>query len=160
MQGKTRQRRKLSSFYLSPEQIPPNLPCSVTLQPGPEDTGKVGHSKKTISLVPDSHVSRVLVFSPWSHGHLEPPFLLKLPRSDIPWTVSPLRQGCRCRLALPPPPVICPRSFESLLLALVLIAQGRQILRPSLWLRVGPSCLIWRWDGYRSTVGLSDIWRK
>lgn len=22
-------------------QIPPNLPCSVTLQPGPEDTGKV-----------------------------------------------------------------------------------------------------------------------
>lgn len=24
-----------------PFQIPPNLPCSVTLQPGPEDTGKV-----------------------------------------------------------------------------------------------------------------------
>lgn len=23
-------------------QIPQNLPCSVTLQPGPEDTGKVG----------------------------------------------------------------------------------------------------------------------
>jgi len=25
-------------------QIPQNLPCSVTLQPGPEDTGKVTHT--------------------------------------------------------------------------------------------------------------------
>lgn len=30
------------STHLSPPQIPQNLPCSVTLQPGPEDTGKVG----------------------------------------------------------------------------------------------------------------------
>lgn len=28
--------------FLSLPQIPQNLPCSVTLQPGPEDTGKVG----------------------------------------------------------------------------------------------------------------------
>lgn len=29
-------------FYFLWFQIPLNLPCSVTLQPGPEDTGKVG----------------------------------------------------------------------------------------------------------------------
>ncbi|KAK2492350.1 hypothetical protein MC885_012491, partial [Smutsia gigantea] len=31
-------------------EIPPDLPCSVTLQPGPEDTGKVGPPKGSIFL--------------------------------------------------------------------------------------------------------------
>lgn len=34
---------ELNSFPLP--QIPQNLPCSVTLQPGPEDTGKVWEEK-------------------------------------------------------------------------------------------------------------------
>lgn len=34
-------------------QIPPNLPCSVTLQPGPEDTGKVSScSAAALQLLP------------------------------------------------------------------------------------------------------------
>ena len=38
---------ELNSFP-SP-QIPQNLPCSVTLQPGPEDTGKVGEEQSSRS---------------------------------------------------------------------------------------------------------------
>lgn len=34
---------KIQRLYFS-AQIPQNLPCSVTLQPGPEDTGKVTHT--------------------------------------------------------------------------------------------------------------------
>lgn len=35
---------RLQMLYFS-VQIPQNLPCSVTLQPGPEDTGKVKHTR-------------------------------------------------------------------------------------------------------------------
>lgn len=70
-----------AGFCLSSEQIPPNLPCSVTLQPGPEDTGKASCSKEGPVWLQGSYIPRFLDFSLGSAGHTRPP----TPTVKLPW---------------------------------------------------------------------------